>query len=494
MYWWYSLAAWSTLLAADVDVWAAPLIKSGKPTDHRVTIPAIFTRSAAVNQTTAPLPDTFATSDASTLPSRQYTLTYSHDQIEMQPSISLIALHFGAANLSQALDAAIDDATNQARSGSQQPQTHLHASFNHLSLIVTPAADVQQPLSLTWTDFATILQILRKDLLQRRNPSKLFVGVVGDTSGNVYAQVAVLPEVVFVSQAATINPVVNNLNGTVLTQSTFIGNPGRGLQWDPARNGDNPSSSDDANIWDQDSNSEMESAERESGVTREGPPIRGTNLTMLVNESHGRRIAADRLREAYESVRDSVAVLPRGDPSARISGSITSPTIALRRPGHGISAEFGTVDLRYYHRDESQLTSREMYAVFAALDVVMNQFVSVAFPPSIEIYRVGVNPMIAYFYFWQQSNEDPLSVTGPGNNLIANPVASGSSAERVRPQPPGASSNSATTGNYVRPTNQPSSSIPDSGTWDSISQRLQASNRRVCSWWTTCFTGSWPQP
>ncbi len=248
-------------------------------------------------------------------------------------------------------------------------------------------------------------------------------------------------------------------------------------------------------MWDQGSNSEMENAERQLGVTRDGPPIVGTNLTMLVRENNRHRIAADRLREAYDSLRDSVAVLPREHPSARISGLITSPTIALRRPGNGIYAEFGVIDLTYYDRDESQLTSSEVHAVFAALDVLMFQLQNVAFPPSIEIHRQGESNMIAFFYFWHQSSttEEPLATTGVVGGLVAQPVASGSS-EQVGPPPPGASSNSATTGNYARPSNQPFSSIPDSGTWDSISQQLQASNRRVCSWWTTCFTGSWPQP
>ena len=496
MYRWYSLVPWLTLLAGNVSVRAAPLVVSSESQSHNLAIQAISRRSATANQTTAALPDTFATSDASTLPSRQYTLTYSHDRIDIQPNNSLIALHFGVANLSQALDAAIDDATNQARTGSKQPQTQLNASFGHLSMIVTPVANVQQPLFLTWTDFATILKVLRNDTLQRPHYSTLFVGVVGDTSGNVYAQVAILPEVVFVSQVATIKPVVNNLNGTAPTQSTFIGNPGRRLQWNPAHNGDNPSSSDNENMWDQGSNSEMESAERQSGVTRDGPPISGTTLTMLVRENYRHRIAADRLREAYDSLRDSVAVLPQADPSARISGGLTSPTITLRRPGNGVYAEFGVMDFTYYDRDESQLTSRELHAVFAALDVLMNQLESIAFPPSIEIYRQGESNMIAFFYFWHQSaaGEDPMVATRVGGSLIAQPVASGSSSGQVGPPPPGGSSSSATMGNYARPNNQPSSSIADSGTWDSISAQLQASNRRVCSWWTTCFTGSWPQP
>ncbi len=243
MHRWYALAAW-VLFATNVTVWASPLAAPRKSTDHGSATQATARRNKAVNQTTAALPNTFATSDSSTPPSRQYTLTYSHDQIDVQPNNSLIAVHYGVANLSQALDASIEDATNRARTGSKQPQIQLNTSFNHLSLIVTPVVDVQQPLFLSWTDFATILQILRNDTLQRPDYSTLLVGVVSDTSGNVYAQVAILPEVVFMSQAASIKPVVNNLNGTAPSHSTFIGGPGRGLRWDVSHNGDDPSSSD----------------------------------------------------------------------------------------------------------------------------------------------------------------------------------------------------------------------------------------------------------
>ena len=488
----YSLATCSLLLALNIRVLAAPFVASDNYEGHDFATQAISKRNGPANQTTAALPDTFAMSDASTLPSRQYTLTYSHDRIDIQPNKSLIALHWGVSNLSQALDSAINDATNRAMTGNKQPQTQLNVSFDHLSLIITPVPDVQQPLFLTWTDFTTIFSILRNDTLKQPDFSTLFVGVVGDTNGDVFAQVAILPEVVFVSQAATNKTLVNNLNGTAPSRSRFIGNPGRVLQMDPGR----------ISMWDQGFNDEIERAERHSRVIRDGPPISGTNLRMRVGEAgaYMNPIAADRLREAYISIRDLVAILPPETLPNHMDSHIVSPRIALRRPGASVAGQFGCMQLginAFNLRDTSPLTSHEVHAIFDALDILMNQLERITFPPEVTIYRPNEIQYTAFFFFVMEPRipRIPMAVTRVGGPII-----------QVTP-PPRASSNSAITSNYPRPSSQPSSSISDSGTldrfaeqlaasdsgtWDSISEQLEASNRGMCSWWTTCFTGSLP--
>ena len=90
--------------------------------------------------------------------------------------------------------------------------------------------------------------------------------MVGGTNGNVYAQRA-LPKIVFLSQATTDKSIVNDLNETALTQSTFLGAPNRSLQSEPARDGDDSDPDNDENISDQGTSSERESAEKLPSLT-----------------------------------------------------------------------------------------------------------------------------------------------------------------------------------------------------------------------------------
>ena len=133
-------AVWSTLLAAMVV--AAPPFQIGTSEDHDSRMQALSRRVEIANQTTVGLPDDSALSNASALPPKRYIFTYSHDKLDVQEDASSIAVHFGSNNLSWALDAAIDHLTYRPRTLSQPRQTQLNASFNHLSLIITPAIDI----------------------------------------------------------------------------------------------------------------------------------------------------------------------------------------------------------------------------------------------------------------------------------------------------------------------------------------------------------------
>ncbi|KAI9844444.1 MAG: hypothetical protein M1838_002180 [Thelocarpon superellum] len=203
----------------------------------------------------APLPNTFPRSSSPDGQTQRFSLAYAHGTIQVSPNVSLTAVRYGAGNLSQALEAAISEASEHA--ATEKPQPYFKTSFGHLSLIVKSTEAAPTSLNMTWSDYAALLRILLNHSRQHPAPT-LFVGLVEDQNKHVYAEVAILPELIIINQAEI---PVSSINSTAATQSTPLRPPDRRL------------TSDDED-WD------AEEVGAPPSFFQDGPVVEGTTLRM----------------------------------------------------------------------------------------------------------------------------------------------------------------------------------------------------------------------
>ncbi|KAI9836139.1 MAG: hypothetical protein M1838_005130 [Thelocarpon superellum] len=146
----------------------------------------------------------------------QYFLTYSHGTIA-DGNTSLIAVDFGVDNLSRALQAAIEEAANHTMA--EELSTQFNVSARRLSLFVRPSLNVPTPLTITWRDFASNLQILLNDAQQIPGYQTLPVGIVADQEQNSVLEVVIIPELILAETAAV---VVDDLTTTTSATSSLL--------------------------------------------------------------------------------------------------------------------------------------------------------------------------------------------------------------------------------------------------------------------------------